>query len=403
MKRWNRIGRKLKSIKSDISSLFSIYKKEKIKNRYKRSLKNLLRNKKVLRKVNELNADMTKMVLELKEKMENVAKVFSELEKEGFSCLKNFQVIGEINFYKDLFDREDDELSLFEKIKRKKWYALDEETNFNHWKLQFDSATNDFTVFSKYLIEYEKNLNYMAPFSFNIGPDSGYFVHMDYFNETLTLFDLAECTIKDFYPSIKVTVNMNQDEIFDFEEKIHHRRKDYQVLSARNYLLDITFDWKNEANINKILEINDGIWKVSNELKANIIKLRDKFVELQKSDKMFKDFDINGEIRYINRTHPTDIADLPLLKMLEKNTYFGTFEMHANANTEDKDIDTWHRKNTNWNFELFRDYLSEEQQKIPFHYFMHAIFIDDRTYSFQDLLRMKTEDFVPCLEIDFGN
>jgi hypothetical protein len=82
MKLWNRLRWKIKSMKSDISSLFSIYKREKIKNRYKRSLKNLLRNKKILRKVNELNADMTKMILELKEKMENSASTEKENKDE---------------------------------------------------------------------------------------------------------------------------------------------------------------------------------------------------------------------------------------------------------------------------------------------------------------------------------
>ena len=64
----------------------------------------------------------------------------------------------------------------------------------------------------------------------------------------------------------------------------------------------------------------------------------------------------------------------------------------------------WHIKSDcineeglDWNVEVFQDHLSEKQQRIVFHYFMHVIFIEDRIYSFEDLLRMKADDFKVCL------
>ena len=54
----------------------------------------------------------------------------------------------------------------------------------------------------------------------------------------------------------------------------------------------------------------------------------------------------------------------------------------------------------NWNFEVFKQHLSEEQQKVKFHYFMHTVFVDDEVYSLEDLVRMREEDFRVCMKIN---
>lgn len=55
----------------------------------------------------------------------------------------------------------------------------------------------------------------------------------------------------------------------------------------------------------------------------------------------------------------------------------------------------------NWNFGVYKSHFSEEQQKVLFHYLMHVVFIDDRIYSLNDMVRMIEDDFKVCLSIDF--
>ena len=71
-------------------------------------------------------------------------------------------------------------------------------------------------------------------------------------------------------------------------------------------------------------------------------------------------------------------------------------------NSRQKIIDSIHDDDTlNWNFEVYSPHLSEEQKKVKFHYLMHTLFVDDNIYSFEDLVRMREEDFKICLEINW--
>ena len=55
----------------------------------------------------------------------------------------------------------------------------------------------------------------------------------------------------------------------------------------------------------------------------------------------------------------------------------------------------------NWNFEVYAWHFNEEQKKVRFNYFMHTVFIDDHTFTFEDLVRMEEDGFIPRYEITF--
>lgn len=356
--------------------------------------------------IKKLSNDLNELIIKLKEKMIRVNKVFSKLlEDEDFYFLKNFQVVGEICFYKEVFDKDEDTMTLAEKKQFNKWSLFEKNTTFNHWELRYDSSQNDFTPYSKILLEKSEKSNSGDANNYN-GISCSYLYHLLELNESLTEKDIAECTIKDFYPFVYVTVNLEPEEIFNLRKDIiYYDRQEHNLLFERHCILNKRFEWS-QKNIEKILEINKAIWIVSRELKKNIKKLRAKFLELKKTDDLFDDFDITAFIKYRNRTHPTDIADLPLLKSLEDNTLFDIFSMFIRNDEKNYSIDHMHEnkdKDFNWNFEVYRKYLNDEQRKIHFHYLMHSIFIDGSTYSFEDLIRMKAEDFIPCLDININN
>jgi hypothetical protein len=148
------------------------------------------------------------------------------------------------------------------------------------------------------------------------------------------------------------------------------------------------------------MDVNAWLWKRTDELKHYMKELSSAFKKLAQTDSDFAEFNIRGQIEYYG-SEPTDIATMELQREMSKNADFNLWSLWCDEETT-KIRDSTHEydDDCNWNFEVFRQHLSEEQQKVPFHYLMHVVFIDDDIYSLEDLVRMREEDFKACMKIN---
>ena len=217
---------------------------------------------------------------------------------------------------------------------------------------------------------------------------------------------MAELTIKDFSPVVKVVLNYNVNELERFSSCYPYRDADcdsiYSMLNDRCRALNNSFEW-NEKNIQKIIDVNSWLWKRSDEMKKELISLNEVFKSLSNTDPKFKYYSLEGQIEY-HGSEENDIATIELQRELSRRAAFHFWTLDLDENNSEIRDGIHEDEKLNWNFEVYRPHLSEEQQKVHFHYFMHTVFVDDWIYSFEDLVRMREEDFKVCLEINwFGD
>ena len=127
------------------------------------------------------------------------------------------------------------------------------------------------------------------------------------------------------------------------------------------------------------------------------------FKSLSETEPKFQYYSIEGQIEY-HGSNANDIATMELQRELSRRAAFHFLSLSLDENTSEIRDSIREDKKLNWNFEVFKPHLSEEQQKIKFHYFMHSVFVDDNIFCLEDLVRMREEDFKVCLEINlFGD
>lgn len=363
--------------------------------------------------ISNLNTELENKTYELKRRILHVADVITMIKNEGFEFLEGFKIAGKIYLEKELVYDEEDYIATkkeafekdypkWEEVKDfyKRWHDLDIKINNDCWMLTYDSKLGSFTPYSEYLLENNRFSNSIAviPFADEMNVCS-YLNSFSRANEFLNGTNYCECSADDFELGLYVLINNDCEKLNDFKNYSYEVQGSYEnvILNERCNTLNKKFDWSKE-NIEKILKINDVLWNKTNELKRNMTLLRSRFVELGKTDEMFSDFYINAEIEYQNRNNPTEIADMALLDELKRNTFFEIYSLSCCKDFEVRD-EIHEDKELNWNFEVFHNHLDENQKKIPFHYLMHGIFIDGRTYSFEDLVRMRPEDLKGVIEI----
>ena len=269
------------------------------------------------------------------------------------------------------------------------------------WQLIFDSDSGDYMPLSK-----NRMNQHSICWKLNL-PDieedivfCSYLAHLVKYNKTISFQDLCDCTAEDFQLSVTVVLNHEISEFSRFSDSLPSRENDFilQMLENRQSVLDKDFKW-NESNINKILEVNNWLWKKTDEMKNNMSVLSDELWKLSRTNLLFQNYSIGGQLEY-HGSQANDIATLEIQKQLSRCAGFHFYHLSCSADRPGI-IDTWHDDaKTNWNFEVFRNHLTEEQQKTRFHYFLHTIFVDDGIYGFEDLVRMREEDLKVCLTIE---
>jgi hypothetical protein len=317
--------------------------------------------------------------------------------------LHGFKVIGQIDFEK----AELEELCNLEKPTKEQKKKIDKWEDLQYyssdimeaWLFIFDSSTADFLPLSK--IRLRSNIGYWITDHQIIALYSVLENLLD--GETaLSYEDFTEITINDFKSNVRVILNYNVSELEG--HSIYFPYCDYQdsvgnIFRDRKFILDFFFDW-NEKNIQKMMEVNSWVWKRHEELKHYITELNSAFNIFSQTDPEFKNYTIEGQIEY-NGSKATDIATLEMQKKMTKYASFHNWTLGV-KNDRQEILDSIHNDDKlNWNFEVFSPHFSEEQKKVKFHYLMHSLFVDDNIYSFEDLVRMREEDFKVCLEINW--
>ena len=356
----------------------------------------------------KLNDDLAKLQAQLVTQMRSAYDLFSKLEKSGLAFLHGFKVIGNIGFLKEILnelycteDITEEQTAILKRWENIQYYSAKE---IEAWQLVFDSEIKDFMPLSKVRI-YEKRhvWNMKTPLIDNLVYCS-YFAHFLDYNSTFSSADLIECTVKDFFPEVKVVINHTVSELHAFFK--YHPARYYEfdfnrcILENRKEALNKTFEW-NEANIQKIIDVNSWIWKRTGELKSYMTELNAAFHLFSETDPDFKNYSIVGQIEY-HGSEANDIATMELQKELSKQATFEDWNLEL-TETKQEINDEIHKDETiNWNREIYSQHLSEDQRQIRFHYLMHSLFVDDDIYSFQDLVRMKEEDFKVCMTIEWS-
>lgn len=361
-----------------------------------------------IKKLQDLNSDIVKQQDLLIEEIKSTYQLFSKLEKNGMPFLHGFKVIGKFDFEKEIVDKlyEIDnptkkQKAIIDKWNKISWYSNEE---IAAWQLIFDSLTDDFMPLSKTRLNQKENRCWHMNLPNDLDIEfCSFFSHFLKYNKTFSNKDLLELTIKDFIPVVKVILNYDVNELSGFSSCYPYHNADsdfvYNMLQDRYRTLNKNFEWSKD-NIQKILEVNSWLWKCTNELKKELTELNNVFKLLSETDPKYKYYSIEGQIEY-HGSEANDIATLELQKELSRRAAFHFWTLSLDENNSEIRDGIHEDEKLNWNFEVFRPNLTEEQQKIKFHYFMHTVFVDDWIYSLEDLIRMQEKDFKVCLEFNW--
>ena len=364
-----------------------------------------------IQKLQNLNSDIVKLQDILIEEIKSAYELFTELEKNGMSFLHGFMVIGHVAFEKEiaakLYELDNptkNQKAIIDKWDNLYWYSSEE---IEAWQLIFDSLTGDFMPFSKARLNQKENRFW----NLNIPDDKdldfcSFLSHFLKYNKTFSNKDLMELTIKDFTPVVKVILNYDVNELSGFSSCYPYHNADsdftYNMLEDRCRTLNNSFKW-NKKNIEQILKVNNWVWKCTDVLKKELTELNNLFKSLSETDSKYQYYSIEGQIEY-HGSKANDIATMELQRELSRRAAFHFWSLNLDENNSEIKDSIHEDEKLNWNFEVFKPHLSEEQQKIKFHYFMHTVFVDDNIFSLEDLVRMGEEDFKVCLEINwFGD
>ena len=364
-----------------------------------------------IQKLQDLNSDIIKLQDILIEEIKSAYELFSKIEKNGMSFLHGFKVIGKIVFEKEIVEKlyeiespTKNQKAIIDKWDNISWYSSEE---IEAWQLIFDSLTGDFMPLSKTRLNQKENRfwNLNNPDDKDLDFCSFLFHFLKY-NKTISNKDLMELSIKDFTPVVKVILNYDVKELSGFSSCYPYHNADsdfiYNMLEDRCRTLNNSFKW-NKKNIEQIIKVNNWLWKCTDVLKKELTELKNVFKSLSETDSKFQYYSIEGQIEY-HGSEANNIATLELQKELSRRAAFHFWSLSIDENTSEIRDCIHEDEKLNWNFEVFKPHLSEEQQKIKFHYFMHTVFVDDNIFSLEDLVRMREEDFKVCLEINwFGD
>lgn len=364
-----------------------------------------------IQKIKDLNSDVEKLQEIMIEEIKSTYELFSKLEKNGMPFLHGFKVIGKFDFEKEIVEKlynienpTKKQKAIIDKWDHISWYSNEE---IEAWQLIFDSLTGDFMPLSKTRLNQKEDRWWHVNLPNDLDIEfCSFFSHFLKYNKTFSNKDLIELTVKDFFPVVKVILNYDVNELSGFSSCYPYHNADsdliYNMIEDRCRTLNNSFKW-NKKNIEKILKVNKWLWKNTDELKKELTELNNAFRLLSESNPKFQCYSIEGQIEY-HGSEANDIATLELQRELSRRAAFHFWNLNLDENNSEIRDCIHEDEKLNWNFEVYRPHLTEEQQNIKFHYFMHTVFVDDWIYSLEDLIRMQEKDFKVCLEINwFGD
>ena len=328
-------------------------------------------------KLNAINQTFILMQDFLRDRMLFIADIFYKLSEE-FVYLKNFKITGSLSIIKC------NPSTLY-------YPGID-----NYWYLEYDSSLNDFSLFSKDLLNIrntkctgENQSNYLCSFLCFFLTE----------NENLCCKDLLDL---DFYKDsfgtdIKVFINYEDDNI-GIKINPEQIKMDKEMLLNRRTLHNNNFSWLKD-NINKFFILNKTFCKMYDFMKSEIQKLYNRFNAYAESREI-EGFSIFTNIHYQNTQRINDILDKRTLQIINR-CLTDMNEEWLNMSIFNKPIFGCQTEDISltWNFERFSQFLSEKEKQFRFNPYMRRDLIDGQMFSFEDIIRMKEEDF--CIQWQF--
>lgn len=186
--------------------------------------------------------------------------------------------------------------------------------------------------------------------------------------------------------------------------RIEEDEKLKEMLAERKHRLNANFVWTPE-NKQKIIELNNGLLERYREAYNELVRITNEFEERYRAgDNNYKDYTIDVEFWY-NAPETDNEEENDLQSNLCEETNFWGPSLSSRSYNRDKglmiepfekamfiDEHSWNENPFNVN-ELDDTYI---------YYFMHDIFDHNDTYSLEDAVKMKAENFswqlVICLE-----
>lgn len=292
-------------------------------------------------KLNAINQTFILMQDFLRDRMLFIAEIFYKLSEE-FVYLKNFKITGSLSIIKC------NPPTLY-------YPGID-----NYWYLEYDSSLNDFSPLSKDLLD------------------------LDFYKDS-------------FGTDIKVFINYEEENI-GIKINPEQIKMDKEMLLNRRTLHNNNFSWSKD-NINKFFILNKTFCKMYDFMKSEIQKLYNRF-NAYAENREIEGFSIFTNIHYQNTQRTNDILDRRTLQIINR-CLTDMNEEWLNMSIFNKPIFGCQTEDISltWNFERFSQFLSEKEKQFRFNPYMRRDLIDGHVFSFEDIIRMKEEDF--CIQWQF--
>lgn len=190
------------------------------------------------------------------------------------------------------------------------------------------------------------------------------------------------------------------------ERKLRIIREEYELrekLYERKVKMDSSFSWTSE-NVRRIVALNDGLLQRYRQMYDEMIRVRNEYEErYANGDNNYKDYTIDVEVWYPADENMSE-EEGELWGNLCENSYNWGPHLHCSSRDRDKEPETFEEvmclNGQSWNIEP--PFQVKELEGVMIYFFMHDIFDHNDTYSLEDAVRMKAENFcyqlVICLE-----
>jgi hypothetical protein len=186
--------------------------------------------------------------------------------------------------------------------------------------------------------------------------------------------------------------------------RIEEDEKLKEMLAERKHRLNANFVWTPE-NKQKIIELNNGLLERYREAYNELVRITNEFEERYRAgDNNYKDYTIDVEFWY-NAPETDNEEENDLQSNLCEETNFWGPSLSSRSYNRDKGlmIEPFEKSmfidEQSWNENPFN---VKELDDTYIYYFMHDIFDHNDTYSLEDAVKMKAENFswqlVICLE-----
>ena len=161
-------------------------------------------------------------------------------------------------------------------------------------------------------------------------------------------------------------------------------------LETRQHELNKNFVWTPEK-VEKVREFNEKMWFRYKEAYDEVCRLKKEFDErFAGGDKNYESYEIEIEFWYNHGDCPSESEEELWENLCDESVFWGPQFRTRNEHTMESFEELMLEDGHSWNEYPFN---APELDGICLHYFMHDIFNHNDTYSLEDLMQMKPENF----------